>query len=172
MTRGTFEQLVVEVGNSATNTIVGRPQEDFRLQCLVTIWTLANQESYRSIADRFNIAKSTVFIFICRISTALNKLGSRYIQWPQGRRVSEVIEGFKRKKSFPGVLGAVDGSHIDICAPKENAAAYINRKGRPSILLQGVCDHQLIFTDCFIGYPGSVHDARVFQNQDCKTDVL
>lgn len=67
------------------------------------------------------------------------------------------------KKGFPMVLGAIDGSHIEIKPPKENGICYVNRKGRPSIILQGVCNHQCIFIDCFAGFPGSVHDARVFQ---------
>ncbi|KAK5637772.1 hypothetical protein RI129_000043 [Pyrocoelia pectoralis] len=65
-------------------------------------------------------------------------------------------------KGFPNVLGAIDGCHIYIRPPKHNSAAYMNRKGRASIILQGVCDHNSMFTDCFVGYPGSVHDARVF----------
>ncbi|XP_031328585.1 putative nuclease HARBI1 [Photinus pyralis] len=84
------------------------------------------------------------------------------------------MEGFKKKKSFPGVLGAIDGCHIDIKAPKESSVMYVNRKGRPSIILQAVCDHNCSFTDCFIGFPGSVHDARVFSKsgmqERCNND--
>lgn len=31
-------------------------------------------------------------------------------------------------------------------------------------MLQAVCDHQLLFTDCCVGWPGSVHDSGVYQN--------
>lgn len=34
------------------------------------------------------------------------------------------------------------------------------------LLLQAVCDADLVFTDCFIGFAGSVHDARIFRNSD------
>lgn len=30
------------------------------------------------------------------------------------------------------------------------------------MILQGVCDQKCQFTDCFVGFPGSVHNARVF----------
>ena len=30
--------------------------------------------------------------------------------------------------------------------------------------MQGVVDYQGIFTDVYIGWPGQVHDARVFKN--------
>lgn len=40
----------------------------------------------------------------------------------------------------------------------------MNRKKRASIVLQAVVDARGRFTSCFVGYPGSVHDARVFDN--------
>lgn len=39
----------------------------------------------------------------------------------------------------------------------------MNRKGFHSIVLQGVCDYDLKFTDCYAGEVGSVHDACVFR---------
>lgn len=36
--------------------------------------------------------------------------------------------------------------------------------------VQAVCDHELAIRDIFIGYPGSVHDSRVFRNSPlCAT---
>lgn len=62
-----------------------------------------------------------------------------------------------------GVIGAVDGSHIPIKAPAENSASYINRKNFHSILLQGICDHEYKFIDCYAGEAGSIHDACMFR---------
>ena len=41
---------------------------------------------------------------------------------------------------------------------------YYNRKGWYSIVLQAVVDHQYLFRDVCVGWPGSVHDAHVFCN--------
>ena len=42
----------------------------------------------------------------------------------------------------------------------------MNRKGWYSIILQAVCDHNYIITDMNVGWPGRVHDGRVFGNSE------
>lgn len=37
--------------------------------------------------------------------------------------------------------------------------------------MQGVVNHKLKFIDVFIGFPGSVHDARVFRNSPIRDDL-
>lgn len=40
------------------------------------------------------------------------------------------------KYGFPKVLGAIDGTHVQITKPKEHGESYINRKGYHSMQLQ------------------------------------
>ena len=61
-------------------------------------------------------------------------------------------------------MGAIDGSHISIATPQEHPADYHNRKSWHSPALQGVVDHELQFWKVNVGWPGRVHDARVFSN--------
>ena len=49
-------------------------------------------------------------------------------------------------------------------APESAHGNYVNRKGWYSIILQAVCDYNNIITDMNVGWPGRVHDARVFEN--------
>ena len=67
---------------------------------------------------------------------------------------------------IPQCIGAIDGTHIPILAPPEYAKDYYNRKGFPSVLMQAVADHRYCFTDIYIGWPGSVHDAPVLKNSE------
>jgi len=71
-----------------------------------------------------------------RVSIALCELSPQYIVWPTGNKIPEIVFGFSSISSFPDTIGAIDGTHINIPAPKENAEAYVNRKGRHSIQLQ------------------------------------
>ncbi|XP_018407382.1 PREDICTED: putative nuclease HARBI1 [Cyphomyrmex costatus] len=74
------------------------------------------------------------------------------------------MEAFERVSGFPNVIGAIDGTHVEIRSPQgDDHQAYINRKGYPSIHVQVVCTQNLLFTNIFAGNAGSVHDARVFR---------
>ena len=78
--------------------------------------------------------------------------------------MTEDVEGFKVDHGFPQCVGAVDGTHIPIISPQDCPADYYNGKEWHSIILQGVVDHEGRFIDVYIGWPGRVHDARVFAN--------
>ena len=59
-------------------------------------------------------------------------------------------------------MGALDGCHISVVSPAMNRTDYYNKKGWYSVILQGVVDHSYRFIDINVGWPGNVHDARVF----------
>lgn len=45
-------------------------------------------------------------------------------------------------------------------------------EGYTSLILQGVCNKDKKFIDIFVGFPGSVHDSRVFRNSPVKDKLL
>ena len=69
---------------------------------------------------------------------------------------------FQDLHQIPYVVGAVDGSHIPIVAPRLYAPDYYNRKGFHSVLLQGVVSAKCLFWDFDIGWAGSMHDANLW----------
>ncbi|XP_046617656.1 putative nuclease HARBI1 [Neodiprion virginianus] len=118
---------------------------------------------FRSVCDRFNVGRATAVRAVRRVCHALFRRASRFIQWPTGDGAIEVMRGFERASGFPKTIGAIDGTHIRINAPKQNPVDYINRKGFHSVQLQLVCDHKALITHCYAGNPGSVHDQRVLR---------
>jgi len=72
---------------------------------------------------------------------------------------------------FPFTFGAVDGSHIHIKAPLANLTDYTNRKSFTSVVLQAVCDGRMQFLDISTGWPGSMHDARIFRLSSLSTSL-
>ncbi|KAJ8909858.1 hypothetical protein NQ315_013895, partial [Exocentrus adspersus] len=140
-------------------------------QVLIYLWYIGHQTaSFRDVGDRFNVTISTVHRIIRRLTYFLSNLSSEIILWPNddGKRISE--EHFSQK-GFPNVIGAIDGCHIKIDKPQNDPDSYINRKGYYSIQMQAVCDHRRKILDVFIGYPGSVHDSRVFRNSPLQNSL-
>lgn len=88
---------------------------------------------FRSVCDRFGVGNATAWRAIKRVVHALINLRTQYIKWPTEEEVMESARIFEGKKGFPGVISAIDGTHIKIEAPKENQESYINRKGYHSI---------------------------------------
>lgn len=96
-----------------------------------------------------------------------------YVRFPATRaEMLAIAEGFRQRCNMPGVVGAIDGTHIGIPAPKSaHRSSYINRKGYSSIVLQVICDSQLQFLDVYTGWPGSVHDSRVYRHSPVAAKI-
>ena len=145
----------------------GREPLTVEKQLLMTLWYLGSQDTIHRVADRFGVSESTVLKMRNKIVDAtLEHLMPKLIKWPDQNEQNDISNFFERKNGFPGIIGCLDGTHIQICAPKESAVSYVNRKGFHSLQLQAVCRENMTFTHCFVGYPGSWHDARVLRNSD------
>lgn len=131
----------------------------------ITLWFLATGCDYRTIGHLFGVAKSTVCMITKEVCYHIvRELLPQYIQLPQADALKEVISSFASDYGFPQCAGAVDGTHIPISSPQECPADYYNRKGWHSIIMQGTVNNRGLFIDVYVGWPGRVHDARVFAN--------
>ena len=131
----------------------------------IALWRLSGNNEYRTIAHLFGVGTSTACTItneVCR--TIVRLLAAEYIQMPTGHRLRDVVRGFRDICRLPRIGGAVDGTHIPIVAPSIHPQDYYNRKSFYSVVLQGTVDCDLLFTNVFIGWPGRVHDARIFAN--------
>ena len=146
----------------------GRPAITPEKKLLVTLWFISHQDTIHRMNDRFNITDSS--ILQCRnqvFSVVLCSLKKKFIFLPHDENVKNTIIGdFYTASNFPNVLGVIDGTHIRIVAPCEHPQVYVNREKFHSIILQGICAHNLQFLHVVAGWPGSVHDARVLRNSD------
>ena len=92
-------------------------------------------------------------------------LKDRYISWPGEFEQTIINRAFFDKRGIPGIVGIMDGSHIPIqLLRKIQAADYYCRKGFYSINVQAIIDHNMLFRDIYVGWPGSCPDARVWRN--------
>ena len=67
------------------------------------------------------------------------------------------------------MVAAVDGCHVPIIGPRQSPDDYVNRMEFHSLIIQGLVDCSYLFLDICVGWPGKIHDARVFKNSPLFT---
>lgn len=96
-----------------------------------------------------------------------------FIKWPTAIERDAISTAFEDRYGYPGVGGgAIDGLQIQVTAPLEQPRRYINRHDQYSIIVQAVCDHNLLYRDVYIGGPGCIGDVRNFDNSPLSNNLL
>jgi len=63
---------------------------------------------------------------------------------------------------FKDCIGAIDGTHVPCVVPSHKVIQHMCRKGMTTQNVLAVCNFDMKFTFVLVGWPGSVHDMRVF----------
>lgn len=142
----------------------GSEQKPLEDRLLLLLWFMASSDKYASVADRFGVSESTACTTIHNLLQFIQEhLQDKLIVWPNANELQEMEGMYEELKGFPGIVGMIDGTHIKIKKPPIRGIDYYNRKSYYSVVLQGVVREDMRFIDVFAGYPGKVHDARIFR---------
>ena len=138
----------------------------------ITLWRLATNAGYRTIGHLFGVARNTVHYIVNDVCRSLvGVMHQRLLKWPTGEILDDTVDHFHRRWGFPQTVGAIDGTHIPILRPTRYHTDFYNRKGFYSVIMQAVVDSYHRFTNIYLGWPGRVHDARVFANSPLFTEA-
>ena len=132
----------------------------------MTLYYLKDQGSLRMTSNIFGVSPCTLSLTIRKVCSVIVKvLGPELIKFPTTKEeLHQVICNFENKFGFPMVIGCVDGTHIPVKQPTENAHDYFCHKMKYTMNVQAICDHEgcFLYVDC--SWPRSVHEAKVFAN--------
>lgn len=139
-------------------------------QLLVTLRFYATGTFQLVVGDTFSVNKGTVCRIVHRVTRAIASLRNKYVKFPSSTEAQhDVMQMFYSKSRMPGIVGAVDCTHISIQSPgTDDAEIYRNRKGYFSINVQLVCDPTGYISDVVARWPGSVHDSTIFDNSQLR----
>ena len=118
--------------------------------------------------DLEGVSQPMISRLVLKVSEAIAKHLNEFIRFPTDEQhKSEIAHSFYSIGQFPGVIGAIDCTHIRIQAPGgEDSELFRNRKGFHSINCQAICDANLMLTNVVARWRGSVHDSRIFENSN------
>lgn len=134
------------------------------IQLALTLYRLGvTGTTISNIARLFGVGDgSTVVRTTRRVFRAILEVESNYIYWPSKDERTELIVP-AINKNLPKCVGFVDGMKIELDeAPGLDPEAYFDKDSNYSLQLQLICDHLLRIRHYILGYPGSVHDSRVW----------
>jgi len=115
------------------------------------------------IGDGGTIDKITWRVFKCILS-----LESEYLNWPSAEERANIV--FETSDELPHCVGYADGTEFELLyTPFDDPVSFWSRNKQYSIKMQGVCDYRLMLRHIVIGWPGSVHDARIFSESKLAT---
>lgn len=141
-------------------------------QLLIALRFYATGAFQQLLGDHNNVAKSTICRTIKRVSQKIAALKPVYIKMPRMDEIPSVKSSFYAIRHFPGVIGAIDCTHVRIQSPGgNNAELFRNRKGYFSLNIQAVCDSNLRIRNIISRWPGSVHDSTIFNDCPLKVDL-
>lgn len=139
-------------------------------QILVTLRFMATGSFQVVSADLMGVSITSVNRSIYRTIRAIAARHRENIRFPSGPDIRQTKDAFYRYCQFPGVVGAIDCTHIPITNPGgDNAELFRNRKGFHSINTQVVCNMNMEIINMVIRWPGSTHDSRIFDNCRLRT---
>ena len=75
-------------------------------------------------------------------------------------------------KWFEDCLGALDGTHINVCVPLADQGRYRNRKQQITTNVLEVCDRQMKFVYVLAGWEGSASDSHVLRDAMSRDDAF
>ena len=116
------EEILFDIGYRLEHPTNSSKALSAKHQLVTTLHWLRNGCQYHGIADMHTMAKSCVYRSIRSVVTIINQ-----IKFPQ---VVCLSQEFYNATRMTQVVGCTDGTLIDIDAPNENEAQYVDRHGK------------------------------------------
>lgn len=162
---------VLDILQISGNALVPKQQKTVSVsplqQLLITLRFYTTGTFQLVDGDLFGVSQPTISRIVKRVSGVIASHYNEVIRFPQGNALLHVQRGFMDIGGIPGIVGAIDCTHIPIQSPGGmNAELYRNRKGFYSINVQAICDQQCNFTNIVARWPGSTHDSSIFDNSN------
>ena len=112
MTRETFVVLCDNLRvHIEKKVLVFREPISVEQRVAITLWKLATNIEFRTLAALFSVGQSTVGKIVIETIAMTTTHLPRFVQIPKGERLNKIIDDFESERGFPQPVGAIDGTH-------------------------------------------------------------
>lgn len=158
-----LESLLQDIGHRLHRETNRSRALSEKLQLCVALHWFGNGGQYHGISDMHGISKASVCRAVHAVVNAVNEVKFPVVvNWPAN--IMQVVTKFHNLAQMPTVIGCIDGTLINIDAPQQNEAQFVDRHGNHSLNCMVVCGPNCSFYYVSARWPGSVHDSRVLRN--------
>ena len=163
------ETVRSELSRQDTNM---RPSVSLEKRVAVALNRLATGSCYTACGVNFGLPKSTANVVKNEFCDILRRKAASFIKFPKSEvEVGKVVSEFEDISMFPHVIGALDGTHVKIIAPKENKYNFLGKKVFYSVLILGVADSNCKFIHASAGFPGAMSFAQMLRSSALQRDI-
>jgi len=172
MTRSNFEELLLLIRNHTVFSVgaTGRPQKPIVLQLMIFLYYLGmsgDGAKFEIVGQKFHVSKGTVRSSFNRVLMAVLSLKDDFIKWPTAEERELIGTTHLGLCGFPRCVGAIDGTYICLAQrPTWCGHDFFTRKSTYAVQALIICDHDARINYVYSGWPGCVHDNRVWRNCD------
>lgn len=117
------------------------------------------------------MSQTSVSRCIRAVTNAINQqLLRRWIKFPMSQleRAAARNKFQNARQLFPGAIGAIDCTFINILGPTEHEEAYVNYHGNHSLNVQAIVDPDLLVLNINARYPSARNDAYIWNNSPIR----
>lgn len=119
------------------------------------------------ISDRLGIGQGTALRYKDNVVDALASLIDQTICWPDSEEREALCQYAEMEFGFKNCFFAVDGTTHPLAeVPSYDKETFFDRKSRYSLQALVTCDWRKKVINLILGWPGSVHDARVLSTAE------
>ena len=146
--------------------VLKKPKSPISLHLLILLKFLGsngNEASTTKHAMFFRVSKGCFTRCLERMVEVMLKHKDEAVFWPGVDERREISKRIEERHGFPNCVGLIDGTLFPLEAkPPTNGEEYFTRKCNYAVNCLITCDDVARIRDIVIGWPGSVHDNRVW----------
>ena len=145
----------------------GPPPAPAKYQLLVLLkyyGSEGNSACSKALGTFFGVGVGRIDNYRNNALNALLSLEEETYFWPTVNEKKAIANRIKQKWYFPNCIGLIDGTLLPLgFRPLLHGENYLSRKRFYAIVMLVVCDDQARILYYHVGWPGSVHDNRVWR---------